>query len=373
MGENTQPNKKQLFLTSFIKAMFFNFVIFLLVFSLSKILGGPNMTISEQTAKTTFFILLVIYFLINLWSLAYLVPKWRGGKFPSTGPFKYVRLPMHGAVILILNPAISILFRSWLLIFASIVLLFAWRAWVETGEKKLAEKFGEQYLKYKKTTWQFFPDLLKINKPLFFVATMIAVFMVAFVSLNSSSFYIRAVEWRQAEAPKIVVQNQSATSMTRLPEIQAENPVARPRPQYNIADSIIIEKINVNAPLVFAAGTTQKDLNLALDQGVVIYPESKLPGETGEVFLTGHSSVYPWNKTKYGQVFTLLDKLEAGDLIVVYYNHYKYEYQVTGKQVMTPDKATLNSQTEKETITLMTCWPIGTAWKRLVVEGVIIE
>jgi len=135
----------------------------------------------------------------------------------------------------------------------------------------------------------------------------------------------------------------------------------------------VIGKLNIDVPLVFAAGNSQSQLNTALNQGVVVYPGSKLPGETGEVFLTGHSSTYLWNKTQYGQVFALLDRLEPGDIVTIYWNQYKYDYQVTEQKVVTPDIATLNSQTDKKTITLMTCWPIGTAWKRLVIQGVLID
>ncbi len=151
------------------------------------------------------------------------------------------------------------------------------------------------------------------------------------------------------------------------------NSATRPKPVFNNSNSIIISKIKIEAPLVFASGTSQKELSAALNQGVLIYPGSKMPGELGNVFLTGHSSTMPWNKTKYGQVFTLLDRLAPGDIVTIYYNQHKYDYQVTNKYVTTPDKVALNSQTNSKTLTLFTCWPIGTAWKRLVVEGVLIE
>ncbi len=369
-----EANKKSI-LGCLPKGVFLNLVVGLLVLIIGAILGGPKMTMSKETGQIIFFVLLGAYLFVTFWAIFSLLPKMIAGQLQTRGVYRYVRHPMYGAIIFLLNPALAILLRSWLLLLACVPIYFIWRTGIEPEEKGLIGVFGQSYFNYKKTTWTFFPNLFRINKLAFFTASGLAVFLIAFAFLNSSALYLRAVEWRQEESANLAIKTPVPTisNIPGLPIAQQFYPLPRPKPKYDKPNSIIIEKMNIDAPLVFASGTSQKELNVALNQGVLIYPGSPLPGETGDVFLTGHSSTFPWNETRYGQVFTLLDRLAPGDNVTIYYNQYRYIYQITKKYVTTPDKVTLESGGADKTISLVTCWPIGTAWKRLVVEGVIIE
>ena len=109
--------------------------------------------------------------------------------------------------------------------------------------------------------------------------------------------------------------------------------------------------------------------------GVVRYPGTALPGEMGNVFVFGHSSNYPWVKSEYNDVFALLDTLENGDEITIYYNQKKFTYRVTDRAVVKPgDVKTLESRdhTKKE-LSLMTCWPIGTTLERIIIFAELVE
>jgi len=161
-------------------------------------------------------------------------------------------------------------------------------------------------------------------------------------------------------------------NQTNPDESSAGTPTTYKASYTELTNSITITKINIKAPLVFPAGTSQKELNEALNRGVIIYPGSALPGQNGEVFLSGHSSIFPWVKTQYGQVFTLLDKLEPGDIVSLAYDHYQYDYRVTGKKILLPKEIVI-SNTKEPILTLMTCWPIGTALKRLVIKAELIK
>jgi sortase A len=134
--------------------------------------------------------------------------------------------------------------------------------------------------------------------------------------------------------------------------------------EVNLPDSIIIPKINVDAPIIWQV--EDKDILSKLDEGVVHFKGTALPNEIGNTVLTGHSSSYPWKKTKYGQVFSLLGKLEPNDEIIIVYNKKRYAYKVDKKEIVSPqDVQVLTTQYSK--LTLITCWPIGTTLKRLVV------
>lgn len=71
----------------------------------------------------------------------------------------------------------------------------------------------------------------------------------------------------------------------------------------------------------------------------------------------------------------MLDTLEDGDEIIVYYNQKKFVYKVTDRTTVKPgDTEVLNARDpNKKEISLMTCWPIGTTLERLIIFGELVE
>jgi LPXTG-site transpeptidase (sortase) family protein len=145
---------------------------------------------------------------------------------------------------------------------------------------------------------------------------------------------------------------------------------------------IVIPRLGKNIPLIDVdhdATSSYDDMHEVfmeeLQKGVVRYPGTAHPGEVGNAFIFGHSSNYPWIKSEYNDVFALVDTLQNGDDIIVYYHQKKYLYRVTDRVTVKPgDTAALKArdQTKKE-ISLMTCWPVGTTLERYIVFGELVE
>ncbi|OGD83331.1 hypothetical protein A2572_04670 [Candidatus Collierbacteria bacterium RIFOXYD1_FULL_40_9] len=135
---------------------------------------------------------------------------------------------------------------------------------------------------------------------------------------------------------------------------------------------IVIPKIGANSKIIknvdpFDSTVYQK----ALTKGVAHANTSKLPGEGKNIFLFSHSSTDFLTATRYNSIFYLLSKLEEGDEIKVFYKQKEYQYKVKDKKVVTPSQINfLKSDSNAETLTLMTCWPPGTDFKRLIVQAV---
>lgn len=111
-----------------------------------------------------------------------------------------------------------------------------------------------------------------------------------------------------------------------------------------------------------------------LEKWVVRYPGTARPGELGNAFIFGHSSNYPWIKWEYNDVFALLDNLDYGDEIIVYYNQKKFVYTVNEKQVVRPGNVKVLERDEsKKELSLMTCWPVGTTLNRMIVFAELTE
>jgi protein-S-isoprenylcysteine O-methyltransferase Ste14 len=78
-------------------------------------------------------------------------------KLVVSGPYRYVRNPMHSGVFLTLYGE-GLLFGSVpVLIFVSVVFVFHWFYIPLMEERWLAETFGEEYLRYKRNIPAWFP------------------------------------------------------------------------------------------------------------------------------------------------------------------------------------------------------------------------
>jgi len=127
------------------------------------------------------------------------------------------------------------------------------------------------------------------------------------------------------------------------------------------------DKISLFAPVIW--DVPEASMLDRLKDGVTHYQGTSRPGEGGNVFLVGHSSNYPWVRSDYNHVFALLDKLDTGDRLEVRRGTKSYLYDVTDKKIIRPGEVEILQNTPKETLTLMTCWPIGTSLKRLIVQA----
>lgn len=157
------------------------------------------------------------------------------------------------------------------------------------------------------------------------------------------------------------------TAEGHLPNIDSVDPEALK------GNRVLIPKIGIEAPVIEISSPEDKYFAEALADGVVRYPNTSKPGEGSNAFITGHSSNYRWAKGDYNYVFSLLEKLEAGDEITVYYDREKYVYRVSEKKIVKPEDVSVLDPTEKPILSLMSCWPVGTALKRLVVISDQIE
>ncbi|MBI5221148.1 MAG: sortase [Candidatus Liptonbacteria bacterium] len=136
---------------------------------------------------------------------------------------------------------------------------------------------------------------------------------------------------------------------------------------------LVIPKISVSAPIIISSGPSNKSMLESLESGVGLYP-SVLPGVPGRAVILGHSSRASWYKGNYAHVFSLLPRLAVGDAVAVNYRGTVYRYQVFATQVLNRDDANrlLSAPTDQSELALITCYPIGSAAQRIVVQARLI-
>lgn len=138
--------------------------------------------------------------------------------------------------------------------------------------------------------------------------------------------------------------------------------------------SILIPKLNINAPIVLSESVSDKALLEDLKNGIVRYPTTAFAGQNGNMVLSGHSSNYAWIKSDYNYVFRSIGKLEVGDTITVRVSQqngktFDYHYRMKSHAIVTPDDPQIFAASEQPTLTLITCWPLGTQLKRYIVTA----
>ncbi len=136
--------------------------------------------------------------------------------------------------------------------------------------------------------------------------------------------------------------------------------------------SIIVPKIGGNIPVIESVDPyNETGYRNALRDGVAHAKGSELPQENGNTFLFAHSSDNFYKANRYNTVFYLLHKLEKGDQFFIVHDGTVYKYVVSGTQEVAPDAIEYleTRQNNTQTATLMTCWPPGTAFSRLLVFG----
>lgn len=139
--------------------------------------------------------------------------------------------------------------------------------------------------------------------------------------------------------------------------------------------SIVIPKIGANAKVLPNVDPADDKVYLdALKQGVAHASGTAFPGEEGHIFLFAHSTDYVWNVSTYNAIFYLLNKLEANDEINIFYKGRRHVYKVIKKEIIDPTQVEyLTRKTNKEFLTLQTCWPPGTTLQRMLVYAVPVS
>ena len=151
----------------------------------------------------------------------------------------------------------------------------------------------------------------------------------------------------------------SISNVYNFPAFVAKGTVAPPYKEFNLAiPSIKLEKTKV---LVWSNDFENSLASLA---------DTALPGEKGNVFVSGHSSLVRELALKGDKAFFAnLPKIKKNDEVFVEAIGQRYIYQVVGTKIVEPkDTYVINPpDNEGRYLTLMTCVPPGFNTKRLIV------
>jgi len=208
--------------------------------------------------------------------------------------------------------------------------------------------------------------VLKKAVPLLFLG--IGVFLLVQIILPLISFKIWEISVTNQNSPLISPnsENQNVAGVSiqnheNFPALVSTNTRTSPTPysEFNLSiPSLKLERLKAKV-----------DTN-NFEQNLAHLPGSALPGEKGNVFITGHSSLPQlFSTSNFKAIFANLPNIKKGDQIIIDAGGQKFEYIVDGLKIVNPKEIWVINPPDNQGryLSLMTCVPPGLYLKRLVV------
>ncbi|MBU2543704.1 sortase [Patescibacteria group bacterium] len=136
--------------------------------------------------------------------------------------------------------------------------------------------------------------------------------------------------------------------------------------------TLAIPKLKIENAQVKIGGTD-------LEQSLIVYPGTALPGDVGAPVIFGHSVLRQFfnpsekNPRRYNSIFSYIMTLEAGDEVLITHDGALYKYIVREKSEVKPeDTYILAQQYDSRRLKLVTCVPEGTYLRRGVITAELV-
>jgi len=110
-----------------------------------------------------------------------------------------------------------------------------------------------------------------------------------------------------------------------------------------------------------------------LGKHLINYQGTSIPGKNGNAVIFGHSTLPQlYNPKDYKTIFANVYKLKNGDIVYATINNVTYSYRIFGIIVVDPsDSSALIQDYDNSYLTIVTCTPPGTTWKRLIIKAIL--
>ncbi len=124
---------------------------------------------------------------------------------------------------------------------------------------------------------------------------------------------------------------------------------------------ITMPRIGLDSSII-EAGFSLGTWDVPTDAAAHYWPVAGFPTTAGNIVLAGHVGYR-------GIIFSQLPNAVVGDTLMLTVDGLEHRYQVTEIRTVTPDRTWVMEPTAEETVTLITCVPIGVYSHRLIVRA----
>lgn len=132
-----------------------------------------------------------------------------------------------------------------------------------------------------------------------------------------------------------------------------------------------VNSYQISIPRLKIDNATVSTTDYDLSSHLVQYFGTALPGSPGTAVIFGHSTLPQlFDQKNYKTIFATLHKTKMGDEINVLISGIAYKYKIFAITITDPGDVNMFSQSyDHSYLTLITCTPPGTVWKRLIVRA----
>ncbi len=235
--------------------------------------------------------------------------------------------------------------------------------------------------------------------PILFIT--VGLFLVGNAVIPIATYYLQEVPIARASRLTSPIPEDQVLDSTPIVVVQAAEPEERPSEPKVIDTKLdftnlsnwfsadIVQKLNeeestedeftINIPAIKIENAKVKIGGTDLNESLIAYPGTALPGNSGAPVIFGHSVLrqfyYPSEKNpkRYTSIFSYIMTLKKGDQILITYKDVTYTYIVTEKSEVKPeDVYILSQQYDARRLKLVTCVPEGTYLRRGVVTAQLV-
>ncbi len=155
------------------------------------------------------------------------------------------------------------------------------------------------------------------------------------------------------------------------PLAPAASPSVSPEPAADLSSFLNMDLLEEPLPLVYSDTLKESVLQEHMKKGAVVLPLGTAFGQPGNVVVTAHSTGFK-SFGRYRFAFAKLGRLEIGDEFTVDKDGRQYTYRVYKREVVWPNEVDKLPKNDRSTVTLITCWPLWTDFKRLLVHAELV-
>lgn len=234
---------------------------------------------------------------------------------------------------------------------------------------------------YKKNSGQ--ARLIARLAGLFILIAGVGIAMYTFFPLISYELYIKPAFASQAFAAPIpqatILTQDSIQSLLKNTENQLSH-LANPNSEDWLPTANAYKNVGVTASLSnyylsipslsidnAYVSTTDNNVNLHL----IHFPGTAFPPNVGNAAIFGHSTLPQWfDPHNPHAIFATAHTLKVDDILKVTINNQVYTYKIINIHIVdAEDTSYLQQDTDGSYLTIITCTPPGTTWKRLVIKS----
>lgn len=127
----------------------------------------------------------------------------------------------------------------------------------------------------------------------------------------------------------------------------------------------------ISIPSIKIESAEVSTVDTDLTKHLVNYAGTSIPGQDGNAVIFGHSTLPQlFNSKDYKTIFANAYKLKNGDSIYAIVKGVRYSYRIFKTVIVDPsDTSAFVQDYDNSYLTLVTCTPPGTIWKRLVIKS----